>query len=317
MDLERDRRTKPTPETCIFQFLGDTLTDLLYDQEEIQIPDHCRAIGTCAFTDNLFLEHVTLPSSVKSIGCSAFLGCMYLTSIQFSEGLETIGSGAFQDTGLRTLSFPATLREIGDEAFTGCPLEELTLPEGLITVGAQAFSECTDLKSVTISDSLEDLAEDAFFLCPNLRHIRASPHWQQTHPQQCLSFCHLLQENFLQQASCFIRAGSIRIPPELEAAIAGLDYIHSLQDLQDAMDTIAARLRAMDPAPPRVKILRNAVCCRLCGDIIESKSRHGCVTCRCGACTVDGGRDYLRRIGKDSDYTELSEVISIFRPFFS
>ena len=57
------------------------------------------------------------------------------------------------------------------------------------------------------------------------------------------------------------------------------------------------------------KIIRNAIKCNHCGDIIESKYRHDFVTCSCGCVSVDGGKDYLRRCFKDSpeDYTEMSE----------
>lgn len=55
------------------------------------------------------------------------------------------------------------------------------------------------------------------------------------------------------------------------------------------------------------KIIKNAIQCKLCGDIIESKSRHMFVTCKCGACSVDGGHDYLRRCFKEEGcFIELS-----------
>lgn len=58
-------------------------------------------------------------------------------------------------------------------------------------------------------------------------------------------------------------------------------------------------------------IVRNAIRCRHCGDVIESKSVHDFVTCTCGACSVDGGYDYLRRCCitvPEKDYFELSVV---------
>lgn len=56
-------------------------------------------------------------------------------------------------------------------------------------------------------------------------------------------------------------------------------------------------------------IKRNAVRCRLCGDVIESKHRHDYVTCSCGNVSVDGGFEYLRRGYKDGieSLEELSE----------
>ena len=56
-------------------------------------------------------------------------------------------------------------------------------------------------------------------------------------------------------------------------------------------------------------IIKNAIRCNICGDEIESKHRHDFVTCKCGACSVDGGHDYLRRCAKDEGcYTEISII---------
>ena len=58
---------------------------------------------------------------------------------------------------------------------------------------------------------------------------------------------------------------------------------------------------------PREIIIRNAIRCNHCGDVIESTFRHDYKTCRCGCVAVDGGHDYLRRCCKSKqDYTELS-----------
>ncbi|MBR4123181.1 MAG: hypothetical protein IKT93_02035 [Clostridia bacterium] len=60
------------------------------------------------------------------------------------------------------------------------------------------------------------------------------------------------------------------------------------------------------------KIIKNAIQCKLCGDIIESTYRHEYVQCSCGACSVDGGLDYLRRGFKDKDcYIDLSQTEEI------
>lgn len=41
--------------------------------------------------------------------------------------------------------------------------------------------------------------------------------------------------------------------------------------------------------------------CLLCGDIIESKSVHNLVSCKCESCHIDGENNYLRFGGKDFD----------------
>ncbi len=58
-----------------------------------------------------------------------------------------------------------------------------------------------------------------------------------------------------------------------------------------------------------MKILKNAIQCKLCQSIIISKHRHDFVSCECGAVCVDGGHDYLRRVGDYDSWIELSEVV--------
>jgi tRNA(Ile2) C34 agmatinyltransferase TiaS len=56
------------------------------------------------------------------------------------------------------------------------------------------------------------------------------------------------------------------------------------------------------------EIISNKVKCKKCGDIIESKSTNDYKRCSCGTVAVDGGKDYLKRIGKEKDYIELSKL---------
>lgn len=58
-----------------------------------------------------------------------------------------------------------------------------------------------------------------------------------------------------------------------------------------------------------MKIVTNKAKCKKCGDIIESKYTHNFVTCKCGALSVDGGKEYLRRLGNIDDFEDMSEVV--------
>lgn len=44
-------------------------------------------------------------------------------------------------------------------------------------------------------------------------------------------------------------------------------------------------------------IVQNAVVCLSCGDFIYSAHRHHYNHCTCGSIAVDGGQEYLRRVG--------------------
>lgn len=55
------------------------------------------------------------------------------------------------------------------------------------------------------------------------------------------------------------------------------------------------------------KIKTNKVKCKKCNDTIESKHRHDFVYCNCMSIAVDGGKNYLKRVGNINEFKELSE----------
>lgn len=56
-------------------------------------------------------------------------------------------------------------------------------------------------------------------------------------------------------------------------------------------------------------IISNRVQCNNCKDIIQSEWGHHFLTCKCGDVSVDGGRNYLRRVFKEKGcYTDMSET---------
>ena len=66
-------------------------------------------------------------------------------------------------------------------------------------------------------------------------------------------------------------------------------------------------------SPPTIRIVRNAVACLICGDVIESETTHDMVWCSCGNIAVDGGKDYFKRSCKNfgfgkPTFVDLSQV---------
>lgn len=53
-------------------------------------------------------------------------------------------------------------------------------------------------------------------------------------------------------------------------------------------------------------IILNQVKCLKCGDEPFSKTVHDFKYCRCGNIAVDGGQEYLRRVGALDSYKDLS-----------
>ena len=60
-----------------------------------------------------------------------------------------------------------------------------------------------------------------------------------------------------------------------------------------------------------IKIIKNKIKCKYCGDILESINQHDFKFCSCGRIAIDGGLDYLKRSGNPDDWEDLSEVIKL------
>ena len=59
------------------------------------------------------------------------------------------------------------------------------------------------------------------------------------------------------------------------------------------------------------KIVQNQVKCLKCGDEPFSKHVHDFKYCKCGAVAVDGGMEYLRRIGDLTAVEEMSMSMNV------
>lgn len=59
------------------------------------------------------------------------------------------------------------------------------------------------------------------------------------------------------------------------------------------------------------RIVRNAARCRLCDDVIESKTVHDWVSCKCGAIFVDGGHEYVHCGGYPENFESLCETVPV------
>ena len=53
-------------------------------------------------------------------------------------------------------------------------------------------------------------------------------------------------------------------------------------------------------------IFVNRIKCKHCGDVLTSETRNDFKMCSCGKVGIDGGEDYLRRLGYPENYDEMS-----------
>ncbi len=134
------------------------------------------AIGAGLFRGCTSLESVTLPDTVVSIGEDAFYGCTALTAFPFPKSLTEIGRNGFHSSGLTEVTLPGCT--LGSGAFYACAdLKTVTIGEGTEIIPAECFRKCAALESVTLPDSVKDIAcgsyteQGAFSECPALKTV--------------------------------------------------------------------------------------------------------------------------------------------------
>ena len=144
-----------------------TSGNTLYDSR-----NNCNAIIATA-TNRLIrgCENTFIPNSVTSIGDGAFRGCSGLTSINIPNSITSIGDYAF--LGCNNLPVIGNLRYADTylvEAVDNTK-SSYTIQEGTKWIGHQAFHGCSNLTSLTIPNSVTNVAKYAFSECESLNEI--------------------------------------------------------------------------------------------------------------------------------------------------
>ncbi len=83
------------------------------------------------------------------------------TNVEISDKITSLGDSLLVNTGITEINIPATVERVGQFAFTGCrQLETACISAKVISMCA--FMLCENLKSVTISASVEQIDNNIF-----------------------------------------------------------------------------------------------------------------------------------------------------------
>ena len=129
-------------------------------------------IGPSAFAYRSLITSITIPSSVTKIGDQAFYNCLSLTTINYNAAAvedKGIDSEVFRNAGTQgegiTLTFGNNVTSIPDNLFyaTKAPnIVTMTTGACVQSIGEQTFANLPTLTTVTISNSVTDIAATAF-----------------------------------------------------------------------------------------------------------------------------------------------------------
>lgn len=113
----------------------------------------------------------TVPNNTKVLGNALFTSNARLTEVILPEGLTEIGEDAFSETQCM-VNIPSTVQHIGNYAFyRNKGISDVELPFGVRSVERYTFAE-SNVRTLSLSDSLVNIAEYAFYGCLQLESIR-------------------------------------------------------------------------------------------------------------------------------------------------
>ena len=182
--------------------LSDQAFEYALSVQSIVIGNGITSIGTDVFSHCSSLQSIVIPEGVTSIGDYAFYYCSELQSVKIPDGLTSIGSNAFAScSSLTSIAVPNSVTSLGGSAFYNCSELNHTVYNNAKYLGNEsnpylvllesetddimhcqvhsqtkfiqvnAFSSCTKLQSVTIPNSVTNIASSAFYNCPDLAKV--------------------------------------------------------------------------------------------------------------------------------------------------
>ena len=193
------------------------------DLDTISIPNSIVCIGDRAFENCIWLSKIIIPETVTTIGASAFAYCG-LKSIDIPNSVTSIGDRAFSCVNLTSVIIPNSVVSFGNVVFDECyklqyneynndkylgnnenpylvlmragnqdtciintdckfisskafykntQLKAVSIPESVISIGSEAFFGC-GLQSITIPNSVVCIGDRTFVGCDNLSTVQLS-----------------------------------------------------------------------------------------------------------------------------------------------
>ena len=152
--------------------------------ENLKIPSGVSIIGSHAFQDCKNLNNIELPPNAEYVGDGIFMGCTNLTSIfipqnfgcKESDGLLNAFRGCKR---LKNVVFDENYKGskrgyLGPQTFYQCDsLESVQFSNNvnLGSIGWRTFYECSLLTNITLPQNIQNLSEEAFYGCTQLRQV--------------------------------------------------------------------------------------------------------------------------------------------------
>ena len=144
---------------------------------EVTKPATCEEAGettyTAAFTGSTFDTQIRVLADIPPLGHNPILVPGKLPSSgesgHTSGNICSVCGKVLADhlpvESVQTLALPVALRTVADSAFARTAADHVLLPAGATAIGPRAFADAPNLRFVTVPDSVNSIAPDAFEGC--------------------------------------------------------------------------------------------------------------------------------------------------------
>lgn len=154
-----EKENKVTPASS-FTFDGNTITGYFGDDTEVIIP----ASYSFDSEGNPIDGEDIQVTKVDKI----FYSSTTIKSVVIPEGITSVGS--FSSSTIEEVTLPSTLTSIG--LFQNCSnLKKITIPDSVKSLSSQIFQGCTSLEEVILPNTLLEIPSTAFWGCTSLTSI--------------------------------------------------------------------------------------------------------------------------------------------------
>lgn len=150
--------------------------------ENIDAPDSLISIGASAFGKTLWYSqqvHMDIRAQFDNgqnekviyVGKVAycFASSSRSSTIRLEEGTTGIADSCFSGSShLDSIEIPGSVKYIGRAAFQATNLRSLTIPESVTSIDGAAFYHCQNLRSITIPGSVTSIGNETFDKCINV-----------------------------------------------------------------------------------------------------------------------------------------------------
>ncbi len=165
---------------------NDAFTDCV-NLKNVKLSENLVTIGSKAFR-NTAITKIDIPNTVTTIADGVFADCEYLSDVKLSKSLTTISAYAFAKCeSLTNIEIPKSLQSTKDAyygeyiynyhygVFFGCDnLKEVTFEQGATLIPCGLFANNDGIEEIIIPDTVTKIEHSAFLNCTNLKTVKLS-----------------------------------------------------------------------------------------------------------------------------------------------